>query len=329
MMGRESLAVPVPHLNRAVVTVAERDDKTLQQALPDAFKQVLIKLTGNEAVIDSPIIQQALPQASTYMESYEYLPSSQLQMTFDLPALKKLLNSAGQSIWKNDRPLILLWITLPNGAQSQVIYTDTDAAELTALQNKANQRGAPILFPAMDLSSDAIQPLTTLPSNDTFATILQQYGAAGVLVGVLTQNDQGQVQGQWKLWLNHRAVEWQTNGDNVTAALERGIDHMTDVMAGQYNPSIVNNSMMDVTLSVHGIKGLQDYAHVMSMLKHLSGVNEVDVLDMTDNVVVFKVNVRGDQRALQQALQSITALTPKSSDSEFPADLAYDWNVST
>ncbi len=328
-------AMQVPALNAADVVVANNSSAVLQQALPKAFGQVLVKLSGNAAVMTLPTIQNALPQVNRYIESYSYSDSASnpltLHVIFDLKAVKQLLENAGQAIWSSDRPLVLVWISVPVQSQSEVLSSDQLSNPVTqVIQQEAHSRGVPVLFPVMDLEdqSNVAQTTSAVPNAEQMQRIGQRYGTHAVLAAAVVPDSANGMQGEWQLFLNGLSYEWQSSGADVMQVVTNGINRVSDLMANQLGTLDTKGMQRVVTMRVSGVQNLNDYVHMIAELKKLTPVVDVAVSDMGSNAVLLKVKTIGDRDNLASALNSASGFVAESSPTslgENAPDLFYHW----
>ncbi|PNT88474.1 DUF2066 domain-containing protein [Coxiella burnetii] len=336
------MAVEIRGINVATVAVSDQSPQTLQTALPQALEQVLIRMSGNTGVMTLPTVQDAVPQISHYVEKYSYATKTDesgkqqllLQVVFDTRAVKRLLQNANQAIWSANRPLTMVWVSIPNGKQSQILASDSQNPALHALKQVAAFRGVPVIFPAMDLEDqiNVAQPASTLPNNQQLQAISQRYGVDSILSGAVVSGENGQLQGEWQLFLNGTPYEWQTSGANVVQVVNNGIDRAADMMANQFATLDSKGMGSLATMQVTGVKTLDDYVHVVSTLKHLTPVAKVSVSDMNADMLLLKIKTIGNLDDLVKSLKSVSHLVAETAPTQpelNAANLFYRWKSNT
>lgn len=112
--GLGVFAEPIDGLDQATVAVVDRSESSLQQGLQAAFSEVLVRMSGNQAVMSRPIIKKAALNLTQWVQSYSYLelPSTNtnaqselfLQVTFDGAGLQQLLHEAPKTLAAEHSP---------------------------------------------------------------------------------------------------------------------------------------------------------------------------------------------------------------------------------
>jgi hypothetical protein len=99
------LANPGSDLYQVQISVKDRSNDALQQALPQALEQVLVKITGDPKVASAESVHSQLAEAQDYVERYEYLPepgsASQQKWILQVQFSQK---SVGELLQKNGAP---------------------------------------------------------------------------------------------------------------------------------------------------------------------------------------------------------------------------------
>jgi hypothetical protein len=318
------------------VPVADNSPNTLQKTLPAAFDQVLVKVSGNAAVMTLPAIEAVIPKINNYVESYSYATQTDAQgkqtlmlhVVFDNKVVKQVLQNAGQAIWGSNRPLTLVWLALPQGGQTTVLASDDNDDLMTTLKQAAMSRGVPVIFPVMDLEDEAnvAQITSALPTTDQLQQIAKKYGVNSLLAGNIVNS----VEGEWRLVLNGTPYEWQTSGVNTAQVVRNAIDRAADMMVNQLAPVGGKNLENTVTLQISGVQNLHDYVDVVAALKKLTPVAEVTVSDMSNNMLLLKVKMVGGVDELVGALKNtdnFAALAAPATAAPGHVDLFYRWTT--
>lgn len=331
-------AVEVPDLYCADILVADTSSSALQKGIDAALGQVLIKISGNTAVMTLPAVQNNLPRIKNYVESYSYSTqavdghqSMFLHIVFDPKSMTQLLQNADQAIWGEDRPLTVVWLSLPQGSQNIVLSSETPNPLMQTLQKAAAARGIPMIFPTMDLEDEAnvAQTISALPTNDQLQAIAQKYGVKSLLAGTIVNQADGQMESEWRLVLNGTPYEWQTTGSDLTQVVVNGLDRAADMMANQL--AAIGSKAMEntVTLQIDGVQDLNDYSHVIEALKKLTPVVDVTVNDMSGSTLQLQVKTIGsvDQlvSALQDAANFVSMAAPAEAAPGNGDHLFYQW----
>lgn len=166
-------AVEVKDLYQASVVTKSRSNADKAIALKDALAAVMVKVGGNESVLNNALIQESLKNYQLYLNQYRYQldPISQVKQanveqvhpqqlsllaSFNEEKVNQLFQQANLAIWGRLRPQLLLWLVNEDGLVRTIISNSTDSSLPTIVNDFSAQRGLPIMMPLMDLT-DASQ----------------------------------------------------------------------------------------------------------------------------------------------------------------------------
>lgn len=321
----QAVALRVPGLDEARVPVLDRSPAHFRAALPQAFGQVLVKVSGNAAVMTLPQIQNSLSHLTDDVVRYDYTvqpeaasqPSLMLHLVFDKKAVRHVLQQAGQSVWSADRPLTLVWLYQMNLGAPVLVVDPANTASQDSLKAQAHRRGVALLFPTMDLQdqSDLALGNTMAPPVALLREKAARYGVSSVLVGVITPASDTQADAMvaihWRFLLNGSATDWETQGQDTTAALQAGINRLADRMANQYALIAVKHSQSTILMQVDEVNTVSDYASVLSALRHLSIVSRVAVRGVDNNALLLAVDVAGGAGVFGACLARFSSVNPQ------------------
>lgn len=341
-------AVVVENLYQVSVPISSHAVPQRQQAMVEACKQVLIKVSGNTAIekLDkNNVVKNALTHVENYVQQYGYVANvppntgELLQVKFDPKGINNVIQQTGQKVWGEERPLVVLWLLQKTNsllAQPTIMGKDTDSALSNALKMNAERRGLAIVMPMLDLQD--MQHLTAADLNPLNVTAIKEaskrYNAEAIIVGQLTQEADGKWQSQWTLLQERGQKQWSSNQDNV-AAIAQAVDETSGALLEHYagigEGKPVNKDHVEVTILK--VSGLNDYAKVEAYLKQLAMVKSVQVIKVEPNSVVFDLTLNGDVQALTQAinldkkLQAVATVNNEDSIEAANNHLTYQWQL--
>ena len=302
----------VPNLAVGTVDVKDKTSNTLNDALPIALGQVLIKMTGNPDITKSPDLQALLHNPDRWMQSYRYVSRDdvtgawRVQVQFDQRALVQFLSSIHQALWRADRPLTLAWVQVDNNDNSTepMLTASSQTVPVLALAYEAQQFGLPIVLPAMDAQDQSLVADSGLPFDVTkLKTAAQHYHASSVLAGNLSPAVDGSWEGQWLSIVNGDVHQWNTLGPSISDVMHQAMRNLDSLMATTYalrdNPAL----QTAVELTIDNVTSLDDYALIMHALKQLSSVAHIDVAQLDGAEMHLQLQVVGGAQALLQALK--------------------------
>ncbi|WP_084407252.1 DUF2066 domain-containing protein [Aestuariibacter salexigens] len=154
-------AAIVSGLNEASVVVSDQSQRTQDTAMQQALRDVLVKISGSDALLESADIRRAVRQAESLLNSFRFESrDGQLiyHATFNEQKVEELVKSSGFPIWGMRRPDSLIWLAYeePNGQKGgfeRRLVNDFSASTIKQwLIEAATKRAIPVAFPLMDLT---------------------------------------------------------------------------------------------------------------------------------------------------------------------------------
>jgi hypothetical protein len=157
-------AVEVQGLYQASVEINSQNGRDRAVALKRALAAVMLKVGGEQSVLENEVIKRALNNHRLYLTQYRYQHKT-LQVTddkdnvkqlfllasFNSDKINQLFQEANLPLWGSLRPQVLLWLVHENGLSRNII-SNSSLSKLPFMVNEFSaQRGLPIMMPLMDL----------------------------------------------------------------------------------------------------------------------------------------------------------------------------------
>lgn len=310
-------AVSVSGLYEARVPVADKSDGARRQATSKAMWQVLVKVTGDRAVVNDERAKPLVSQAEKYMQQYRYLePESaadglKLWVGFDGAAVADALRQQGIASWSQERPATLVWLAVSGSDGDELIGMGKSPGSENYLQpiiDQARERGIPLLLPLMDLEDTRKLQASDVQGGavDRIRAASERYPTDTVLAVSVDGSDAGSLQARWTLISTALGNDsWSSEGKSLDEVLSTGINRLANNLAQHYAPAPSTTIAGDSTripLTVTAVNSLEDYARAQSYLEGLNGVSRVDARVLRPDSVVFEVETLAGAAALDQAI---------------------------
>lgn len=316
------------------VAVDNYSPKALHQSLTDALAQVLVKVSGNTAVMTLPQVQNELPRINELVSAYSYqsAPSLQLRVAFNQRAIKRLLRAAGQSVWNADRPATLVWLDIQGTDNEQMVSAGAagEQAVAQALVRDATLRGLNLIFPMMDLTD---QNYFTLGTADQLLNVGQvqaaskRYSVSSILSGKVKEIG-GHWQADWVYILDGAPIRWQDEADSVDQLATAAVNNLAGTMISQLAMASSDQGQSTILLRVSGIADLSQYAMVQDYLQSLKPVSKVTVETVDPSQMVIRLEYQGQLNQLKRVIRDGQRLGADQTEWLQQANnptLAYHW----
>lgn len=157
LLSMPSFAAVVEGLYEGTVPVADQSSRSQQRGITDALKQVLVKVSGNEAILHHDQIKQQLKNSRSLLTAYRFDINDNilsLNAQFDAQRVDSMILASGFSIWGARRPDILMWIALedPETSERSLLEESSGHPVVNTIKTFARQRGLPVSMPLYDLT---------------------------------------------------------------------------------------------------------------------------------------------------------------------------------
>ncbi|MCF6353748.1 MAG: DUF2066 domain-containing protein [Candidatus Polarisedimenticolaceae bacterium] len=351
-----AFSAQVSGLYGAEVPAEGQEVNQRNKAIVEAFRQVLVKVTGSREIVQHPQLAGEIRNAPRYVRQYRYrmvtreaslaepqpepeagetapapalpvLPrqARMLRVVFDEKAVNRMLRERGVAVWGSRRPATLVWLATERNGRRSLVMPDSDEQLYTTLLDAMDTRGVPILFPLMDLEDQASLRVSDLWGgfSDTLLRASARYGPDAVMTARLVEFEPELWRAGWMLLLDKKEFLWDSEGESLAMTVEAGIHAGMDLLASHYAPSATESSTDAIYLRVAGVDDLYRFARLQKQLSGQDIVEQLSLVFVEPEAVTYALHIRGGQRALEQGISLSRMLVPdrpeEMSDQTLPA----------
>jgi len=285
------------NLYSEVVAVEGRDYEARLAAYPLALARVLVRVTGRRDIATEPSLESVLSDANALVLRYQFLDDGSLEVSFDGPAIERLMGRMGFPVWGRERPRTLIWLAMDNSAGARTLVGGEQATEAVRfLQGLALERGIPIMFPLLDTDDMAAVRFADVWGgfDDKVMAASRRYGADSVLIGRASRVQDGSWVARWTLHFGGQVYGFQ-------GTIDDGLQLTADWYASQFAVAPQSGDSR-VQMQVSHIESVADYASVREYLEGLSIVSSVYVSQASGDSVQFGLELKGGAALLRRAL---------------------------
>ncbi len=347
-------ALQVSGLYNHQAAVNNESDSERSRAFAETFAAVVVKVTGERRWLQHPVIEQALDNAQSYVEAFSYasetiiLPEQAatgdigtplsivntieqrvINVSFAAGLIDELLASADIPVWDSNRPSVLVWMVLQNEAGERSLLTaDSGPQIIELMQQFAEQRGLPIIFPVLDfedrqnLSEDSVWTL----DQAAISAASQRYGADSILAGRVHFTAGGELVGLWQFIFQDQAEVFDGFDSELQSYLYDPLDRITNQLANYFAIVPESSSQQFVRLRVEGIKNLSAYSALLSYVSNLGMVESIAAAELDGERLELQLGLLGDAGQLFELIALDRDLLPiESSLANTQSVLHYRW----
>jgi len=137
---------------------------------------------------------------------------------------------------------------------------------------------------------------------DNVRRAAERYQTEAVLLGRVYERLPGFWEARWRLLLEDGRHEWLEQGEGLDLVLLAGIHESADRLASRFGGFTGTTAASGVPIQVTGIRNLRDYARALDYLGSLDRVSRVDVTQVKNGSVSFRVDAAGGRETVRQVI---------------------------
>lgn len=333
-----ALAVPVyavkVNVYEVQLPVASQTPEARNDASQHGLEQVLLRLTSDKNITSNPVIKENLSKAGYFVQEYRYASPSpnsseyQIYIRFDPTDINRLLNQAGVAYWKDDRPLILAFLTLkkPNG-DVDIIGDDETNPIAKEIKHYSHVYGLPLILPVLDM-----EDLNQFSAEDISGMLLPALKTAGkryapdvYLIGNIAQA-YGGYDSRWELISNsaNKAWSWTMSDRSSDTIISNVLEQVSQNLSNHHVVKRMVAADIWIKLEISNIAERDELTHLLQYLKELHVVRDVQLSQVSNDSIKIAVLVRGSLDTFQQNVKEGNHLILKGEHADANI-LQYDW----
>lgn len=259
---------------QATVPTTSESDRGLGFVL--ALRQVLVKASGQRGLIESTDTRLLAQRAEAMVQSFRYLEGASgetlLQASFAPAAVERLLAELGARVWGANRPQLLVWAAVSDGAQ-RLLLTPSSEGWASAWASAADTRGVPVRLPE-------VAPGAALPLNlaDVWGHFMEPVQAASVpyqadvIVAVRISPAGNGWRAAWRMAGAVPGEQGELAADSPQLLVDRLLDEWAGLLSERYAVSTTGTGIdaAQVELVIESIANAQHYAAVRQAVAAMS-----------------------------------------------------------
>lgn len=323
-------AVEMKSLYTVEVLLNPDEANARDAAYRTALIEVLIRVTGTTAIVESERIDELFPQPGRYVTQYRARPDGTLSVSFDGDGIEQELRRAGASIWERNRPLTVIWIAVDWGqGQREIVAADDperrpgDSRSIDRnrmlhdrVVDVAERRGIPVVFPLLDAEDLENMSFTDIWGgfDDQLLAASARYQAETVLVGRIRPGSPSMNRWTWHFG-NERAT-WSGEPEEV-------INLLADSLAARLR--VDSSAPVDsIRMTISGIDSVEAFGRVQRYIENLRGIDDIMIENVAGDHITYNVRFQGGIERLRRALESNSVLVPVDPFDNDDAGISFD-----
>ena len=312
-----SQAVVVEELFTIEMPVADQTTSVRLEAFAEAFKLVVIKVSGSDDALLSAGFSRPMQSSARYVKQFRYInrkdenaegfDSGQLflKIDFNQRLVEELLRENNFPVWGRERPGSLLVVSYDVNENIRLVSGETTPEIVDLFDQAALNLGVPILFPLMDLEDIALLNIGDIVSRqyENINILADRYGPDALIIGQIVGRSGQGWQGDWEVRFAEQVFKWKYKSSSKQEVVDQAIKHLARVLALEY--ALEDHRRVDQALymSVSAMPKFKQLISVQRYLESLSVVDSVRVSLISNDLVTFKLKLRNDAEDLQRLIE--------------------------
>lgn len=315
-------AVEMDSLYTVEVPIDPSDTNAQRNAYQAALTEVLIRVTGSMDTAVSEEFAILFPNPARFVQQYRPGPDSTLIVSLDGPAIERVLQQSGATVWGADRPLTIVWLAVDWGLGDREIVAADDPEQMPGdgrsidrnrllrerVQEVAERRGLPIIFPLLDVED--LQGIGFIDIwggfDEPLLAASARYEAPSVLVGRIRPDDLQPP--RWTWYIGEQRFGWPGQP-------EEAINQLADALAARDAIS-GDRETETIELTISGIHSVNDYGKVQQYMENLRVVEKLVVRQVAPDRIIYEVDVQGGAERLSSVL-SLNSMLERADDGNY------------
>ena len=312
------------------VGVADRGSAELARAARDGLTRLLIKVSGNEAILEEDGFREAVRSAQQNVLSYSYGEDDEgdvVFLEFDDAFVRSLFRDESVPYWEQRRPPVVVWVALDEPFSRRFAARSDDVDLLVPSIGRFETRGVEPRFPLLDLTDAAAVPVNALWTRD-FDLIRQgsrRYGSEHSLVGRWIDLSDGSKLVDWYYVGPDGEMHKQMRLTDLEGIWDVGVDLAVDAMRDSLAVTLQQFEISDaIAVTVRGVSSFADYRAVSTVFKQLGELVELRIDSVSQDTLTYRVVGVSSADEVARLIPSRSGLRVQSAINRAQLDLTWE-----
>ena len=309
-------AVTVEDLYTVEVLVADQTTTLRLEAFREAFRQLVVKVSGSDDALRSKAFKRPVQNSSRYVKQFTYFAREKeseqeldnilyLKIDFDQRLVESLLRDNQFAVWGRERPGNLVVISYDVNETISLVSGETTPELVNMLDDSAAKHGLPLLYPLMDLEDISLISVNDVISRhiDRIEIMASRYSPDTLVVGQIVGRSETGWLGDWEVRFDEQLFKWQFSASSQEAVVNQLVQHLSRVLALEFALQSHTASTQSLLMKVSGLKAIGQLVRAQRYLQTLTVVNSVQVSVIEKDSVTFSIDLKNEIEDLQRLIE--------------------------
>jgi len=326
VISSSTFAVEVKDLYLVKWPVQEQSKTAEWKAALAGFKEVLVRKSGSDEILNNPQVQQAYRKVTGYLQRFEYSRQTEknaefpyfISLYFEPRLIDDIIQKSRFPLWGANRPVTIIWLAVEDESKRTII----DGSEVSndvfiELEQNATRRGLPIITPLMDLDDELIVSISDIwgrfPS--TIKQASQRYAADSILFGRITKDGQ-HWNGKFGYINQNKETSFEIDSSSKQQVVADMTDKLAEILCSKYCVIEEIGQKNEIFLDVSDINNFQEFKAVEDYLAELSSVAKSEIVKINQYHVLYRLTLLGQVDSLVEGIGLSQKLIEVESDND-------------
>ena len=294
-----------PDLFEIEIDADMRDLRNNIRIQKQAIEKLIVRLTNPEKSDAKKITEQFFPEPAKYIKQFRPSDNRNVLVSLDGDSIQEVLIEAGVSLWRIDRPTIMIFLAIESAMGEREIVSsdygyrvfsyskgmDKNLYIKDQIKSVARERGISVVFPDMNEDEREIINYSDIWAGfiDRMLQVSERYNASNVLTAKVRKDELSDI--EWIFFFGRDALKFSAN-------LNDAIHYVANEMAERYEYS-GRIPLKNIVLNFTKIDSIDDLAVIDLILKSSSMISDYSINKVSEDNVSYSIKYNGLKEDLE------------------------------
>ena len=297
-----------PDLFEIEIDADMRDLRNNIRIQKQAIEKLIVRLTNPEKSDAKKLTEQFFPEPAKYIKQFRKIENGGVLVSLDGDSIQEVLIEAGVSLWRIDRPTIMIFLAIESAmGEREIVLSDYGHRVFSyspgidknlnikdQIKSVARERGISVVFPDMNEDERKIINFSDIWAGfiDRMLEVSGRYNASNVLTAKVRKDESKDI--EWVFFFGRDTFKFSAN-------LHDAIHNVANEMAQRYEYS-GRIPLKDIVLNFTKIKSINDLAVIDLILKSSSIISDYSMYKVSEDNVSYILKYNGLKEDLESML---------------------------
>jgi len=297
-----------PDLFEIEIDADMRDLRNNIRIQKQAIEKLIVRLTNPEKSDSKKLTEQFFPEPAKYIKQFRKIENGGVLVSLDGDSIQEVLIEAGVSLWRIDRPTIMIFLAIESAmGEREIVLSDYGHRVFSystsidknlnikdQIKSVARERGISVVFPDMNEDERKILNYSDIWAGfiDRMLEVSGRYNASNVLTAKVRKDESNDI--EWVFFFGRDTLKFSAN-------LNDAIHNVANEMAQRYEYS-GRIPPKNIVLNFTKIESIDDLAAIDLILKSSSMISDYSLNKVSEDNISYILKYNGLKEDLESTL---------------------------